>query len=601
MASELVTLLKKASHAYYNGLKPTMDDATFDAMVERLKILDPKNPFLTTVGSPPPAEGAVALPYKMPSLDKIKPGQDGLSRFLKKATDYVLSEKLDGLSALWTPENGALYLRGDGEIGQMISPLAKDIRGLSAVGCSKPCAVRGELIIPRTAAAAGARAIVNGLLHQKKPDPEKLKQVRFIAYEVISPAGLTRQAQFEWLSKQGFEVPWWSTVSGMTEETCAQVFNERRTKSAYETDGIVVGINQMPEGPRTTKPPKDCVAFKMVVADQSAVTTVRAVLWAASAQGYLIPRIQFDPVQINGANIEFCTGHNARTIVDQRIGPGAVIRVRRSGDVIPTLDSVILPATGSLPEDANTWVWTEGENPTHICTKEKTSEQVISQLQHFAKTLDIPGLGPANCRALVEGKVNSPANLWKASEATLCELLGPKSGKTLHQNLRKILVPPAVSEMKLMLSSSQLPRGMGEAKLKTLFEVSADPRQWVTVASPPSGWTEATLGEFQQAFPEYENWRQEEVFWIPYPILNTTQAVPVTPQKQICFTGFRDKVLEQKAAAKGFEVIPNMTSKVNILIVADGQADSTSEKIKKARTAKIPIMECSEFTSKYIS
>jgi NAD-dependent DNA ligase len=509
----------------------------------------------------------------------------------------VLSEKLDGLSALWTPENGALYLRGDGETGQNISPLAKHICGL----VKTPSVVRGELILPRTAAAAGARAIVNGLLHQKKPDPEKLKQVRFIAYEVISPAGLTRQDQFAWLSKNGFETPWWSAVLGLTEEACAKAFDERRTKSAYETDGIVVGINQMPEGPRTTKPPKDCVAFKMVVADQAAVTTVRAVLWAASAQGYLIPRIQFDPVKINGANIEFCTGHNARTIVDQRIGPGAVIRVRRSGDVIPTLDSVVLPAKASLPEDVTTWVWTEGENPTHICTKEKTSEQVVSQLQHFAKTHDIPGLGPANCRALVEGKVNSPATLWKAPEATLCDLLGPKSGKTLHENLRKILVPPALTEMKLMLSSSQLPRGMGEAKLKTLFEVSADPRRWFAVAAPPPGWTEATLGEFQQAFPEYEKWRQEEVFWIPYPILGTTQAVPATPQKQICFTGFRDKALEQKAAAKGFEVIPNMTSKVSILIVADGQSNSTSEKIKKARNANIPIMECSEFTSKYIS
>jgi len=599
MASELTALLKKASHAYYNGLEPIMDDATFDAMVERLRTLDPKNPFLTTVGSPPFESGAVILPYKMPSLEKIKPGQDGLSRFLKKADHYVLSEKLDGLSALWSSNMGALYLRGNGEIGQTITPLAKHIQGL--IYTKSPSVVRGELILPREK-TTGARAIVNGLLHQKVADPKKLSQIHFVAYEVVSPNGLCRHAQFEWLSKNGFEVPWWSSVTGLTEEICIKAFDERRVKSVYETDGIVVGIDQIPEGPRTTKPPKDCVAFKMAVADQSAVTTVVAVLWSASAQGYLIPRIQFEPVKISGANIEFCTGHNARTIVDQHIGPGAIIRVRRSGDVIPTLDSVVLPAAAALPEDISTWTWTDGSNPTHICTKGKTSEQVISQLQHFAKTLDIPGLGPANCKALVEGKIHSPANLWRASEKTLCDIIGPKSGKTLHETLRKVMTPTTLTEMKLLLASSKLPRGMGEAKLKTLFEASLNPKLWATIADPPPGWTIATLEEFQESFPEYEAWRQEEIFWIPYPITATANTkTTATAKGRICFTGFRDKALEQKSAERGFEVVPNMTSTVDILIVPDGQADGSSEKMKKARAANIAIMECSKFTSKYIS
>ena len=130
--ADLLTILKRASDAYYNGndTGSVMDDDTFDMMLEKLRDLDPDNPFLKTVGAPP-AEGAIVLPYTMPSLEKIKPGQDGLQRFIKKAPAYVLSEKLDGLSALWcfSAHAGALYLRGDGIIGQAITQFAKNIQG----------------------------------------------------------------------------------------------------------------------------------------------------------------------------------------------------------------------------------------------------------------------------------------------------------------------------------------------------------------------------------------------------------------------------------------------------------------------------------------
>jgi len=621
--TDLLTILKRSSDAYYNGngtgTGPIIDDETFDTMVEKLRELDPENPFLKTVGAPP-AEGAITLPYTMPSLEKIKPGQDGLRRFIMRAPAYVLSEKLDGLSALWCSNAGALYLRGDGAIGQTITQFAKGIQG--TIHPAIPCVVRGELIIPRVSAAAdskGLRAIVNGLLHQKKPDPEKLSQIHFVAYEVVSPTGLTRRAQFEWLARQGFEVPWWSATAALTEEACSIVFQERRAQSRYETDGIVIGIDQVCE--RSTaiavagtpvKPPKDCMAFKMAVADQSAVTTVRAVLWAASAQGYLIPRLQFDPIQINGATIEFCTGHNARTIVQLGIGPNAMIRIRRSGDVIPTLDAVLLPATPFLPIDAESWVWAEGL--THICTKTKTSEQVTAQLLHFAKTLDIPGLGPANCKTLVEGGIASPATLWRASEETLCGLLGPKSGKTLHETLRTGMATTAPSmELKFLIASSKLPRGTGEAKLKTLFQMYPDPTSWAHAAlgaAIPPGWTETTFRDFQQAFPDYEAWRRAELFWIPYPI----PAVAVAPvvaasiltapkaKGKICFTGFRNKELEAAVTKKGYEVVSTLSSTVKILVIADGATESSSEKMKKARaTNTIEIIECSEFIGKYMS
>lgn len=599
--SGIVNLLERASDAYYNGRVHLMDDDSFDFLVERLRELDPTHAFLATVGAPPPAEDAIELPYPMPSLDKIKPGQSVLARFIATHPSVVLSEKLDGLSALWCCGTRSLYLRGDGRIGQPISNLIPFIKGL--VSSHEAWAIRGELILPRE---PGARALVNGLIHQKTPAKDALSRVRFIAYEVIAPIGLSRQGQFEWLAARGFETPWWTTVAALTEDGCRLAFESRRAESAYETDGIVVGANQVPAtvvkvaGP--VRNPKDCVAFKMVVDDQFALTIVREVIWTPSAQGYLIPRIRFDPVKIGGASIEFCTGHNARTVVDRGIGPGAKVKIRRSGDVIPTLDQVLFPASPALPEDASTWVWLSGPEPTHICSKRVTAEQTISQLLHFAKTHSIPSLGPANCKLLVKAGIIGPATLWRATAASLGALLGPKTGETVHAALRTILAAPPLTEMALMISSSVLPRGVGETKIRSMISMYPDPREWRGAAlNAPPGWTDASFREFQAEYVKYEQWRAAEIFWIAYPISATTPPKPTEPRKTICFTGFRDKVLEERVKQLNFDIVPGVILTLDILVVPDGNVVQ-SEKVKKAaKYGTVAIMNRSEFVEKYMS
>jgi len=592
---KIVDLLERASRAYYNGGPLLMDDESFDMLIAQLQELEPAHPFLATIGAPPPTQGAVELPHFMPSLDKIKPGQGVLTRFLASYPNMVLSEKLDGLSALWCPSKRSLYLRGDGQTGQTISHLVDHIRGL--VASTENWAIRGELILPK---AKGARAIVNGLLHQKNPPKEELAQVRFIAYEVISPPQLTREAQMKWLGARGFETPWWKVETALTQEACCEAFQARRQTSPYETDGIVVGANTVPLKTTTLQNPKDCVAFKMPTADQSALTTVREVIWAASAQGYLIPRLRFDLVKIGGASIEFCTAHNARTVVDRVLGPGARVKIRRSGDVIPTLDSVLFPAeTPALPPDTASWMWADDPaTSTHIISKRVSAEQTTSQLLHFAKTHDIPSLGPANCKILVKASIDGPAALWKATATTLGGLLGPKTGQSIYDALRARL--SVATELEFMLSSSVISRGVGQAKLKALFGMYPDPRDWSTAAEAPSGWTLDSFREFQREYLNYERWRRSEIFWIPYPILDVVVA-PTSASKRICLTGFRDKELERAAQQRGFEIAPTVTQGLSVLVTPDGDR-TESEKVKKAvKYGTIEILSRSEFLNKYIN
>jgi NAD-dependent DNA ligase len=560
----IVATLREAADAYYNGAPLKMDDDTYDALLDRLKELDPENPYLDTVGATP--VGVVAtLPYPMPSLDKIKPEQDALDRFLATGP-FVISEKLDGLSALWIAGTRSLYLRGNGIEGQDISHLVD--QGLQGLG--KEGHVRGELVVSRSLVGTLSRSWVNGIIHRKDVT-EEVKKIRFVAYDLMRPSGFTRAKQFEWLAAKGYEVPWWQVAAKLTVEDLKKALQSRRETSTYDTDGIVVGFNAVPVRPSPGKNPKDAVAFKMPLLDQSATTTVINVIWATSAQGYLIPKLEFEPVTIGGATIRFCTAHNARTVVHNKLGPGSSIVIRRSGDVIPTLDRVLVGTVAQLPEG----VW-DATN-THLKATSDSAALTVAKLHHFLKTLKIPGAGPATAAALVDAGMTGPADIWKATGTQLSATLGPKTGATLYESLRAL----KPTEIDLMVASSLMPRSVGETKLKALQALNPDCRTWSAITAAP-GWTSDSLDTFKSTLPAYKAWRTSETCWIPYPVLNTQgHTVAAAVKGTICFTGFRDKNLEEEAHKKGFAVASVLTARTTILAIPDGPVKE-SEKVKTA-------------------
>jgi len=601
---EIVHLLREASHAYYNGGKLKMDDETYDGLIEHLKTLDPENPYFEEVGAPP-QQGAVKLPYPMPSLDKIKPGEAQLTRFLNTDKIYVLSEKLDGLSALWVPAAKKLYLRGDGIQGQDVSHLVPlGIQGLKIPsGIHEATAIRGELILPRSEGQALARSWVNGQIHQNTPSAVEIRRIHFIAYELLGNKPTTRSEQFIWLKAHKFKLPWYSVMSRPTVETLEHALVKQRAESLYDTDGIVVGLNIVPKPESTAakaKNPKDCVAFKMPLADQSAETTVREVIWAPSAQGYLIPRLRFDPVKIGSATIEFCTGHNARAILAGKLGPGAKVIIRRSGDVIPKLDKVLVAAsTASFPPNGM-WEWDGSpETAAHIKLVGRSDSMISAKLNYFLKALEIPGAGPATATALVAQGITGPAALWAASVETLAKVLGPKTGAALHMNIRSALA--SATELTLMHASSTMPRGVGETKLTSLFQAEADPRKWGSI-EPPVGWTKDSFHAFLQELPTYVTWRKKEIHWFPYPLPSLPPPPPSRPTggEIICMTGFRDKELEAKAIARGHSFTPSFTSRVTILLIPDGSVKE-SEKVRAAKEKGVKILSRSMFIAQYLT
>ena len=578
-----------------------MSDETYDALREQLEEMDPENDFLKVVGAPP-KDKAVRLPFIMASLNKIKPATGAVASYASRASQkqWVLSEKLDGISALWYA--GRLYLRGDGLNGVDVTAFAAHIQGL------KPCgemAIRGELITPRGVVVGTlARSWVNGQLHQKVPIPEELRKIRFVAYEIVNQP-LAPFAQFTMLKKSGFFVPWTLLANGtLTDDQLANRLQERREKSEYDTDGIVVSENTFVENPKTVKNPTHKVAFKMLLGDQCAETVVKVVEWNPSAQGFLIPRLQIEPVVVGTARIEFVTAHNARFVVENKLGVGAKIVIRRSGDVIPAVERVIQGcAVASMPTEF-AWKWLGGAvDAAHIVldtekTGQTPKEVLIARLVLFAKTLDIAGMGPGIATKLVEAGLTTPGKVLRAGEAKLVEVIGKGNGPKLQAAL--VAASGKATESQWMVASSVLPRGVGETKLKVLFEEEGDPRRWNTLPVL-AGWSADSMKELLKTLADYAAWRGRETPQIPYPILPAGgakgangAAVPKEIKGSICFTGIRSKELEAKLEAAGWKIVDTVSSKTNILVVPDGGAEGTG-KVKKAQDlGTVRILEISK-------
>ena len=614
---DLVARLQKANWAYHNNGHPVMTDAEYDSELERLRRLSPAHPFLSVVGAPVPAGSpSVMLPVIMGSQEKVRAGEDGLERWMKReavarSKKFVASEKLDGLSALFVRKEYStkLYLRGDGVKGVNVSRALTRVNVMGEGGAD--VIVRGELVLGKAATPEGSvgRALVNGWLHRsmdkEAEPPEELRGVRFVAYQVIQPAGMGRAQQMAWLRAKGYEVPWFAEVdrAEVTEEVLKKFLVGRKESGAYPIDGLVVATDAVPVclGGGEARNPPDSVAFKMSSDDQKAETTVVEVVWTASRQGIWVPRIRVKEVRIGGAKIQWLSGHNAAFIRDHVLGPGARIVVRRSGDVIPALDEVLAVATGGrgeMPEEG-LWKWDERQVQA-LATEDVYPEKV---LLHALQMLEVEGMGAGLVKKLVDAGYETMLLLWKAGAADLGKVIGPGRAAGLVKSLRASRA--AASYSTLLVASNKLPRGVGERKLRTLFEKEADPRKWGAAEMVcPDGWSDESLKGLWRALPAALAWIDESFPGCTAP-LAPLQEVQAQPQaagqlKYIVFSGVRDKALEQRLLATGsWDIQSAVTSKTDVLVVADGERKE-STKTKKAHELDITIQTISEFRSSLV-
>jgi NAD-dependent DNA ligase len=607
--NQLASIVRDANKAYYND-KPLMSDNEFDIVKEYIESKYPSNSVINEIGAPI-QKNKVNLPYQMASMDKIKPDTDALlSWMLKYKGPYVLSCKLDGVSGLYTMEGPTpkLYTRGDGKVGQDISHLIPHLR----LPKSKGIVIRGEFIIPKAVFEAkyknvfsNPRNMVAGIVNQKTINAA-IKDLHFVAYEVIKPV-LKPVEQMEYLDTIDVERVLYKIEKMLTNEMLSQTLVDWRTNYIYEIDGIIVTNDAIYE--RKTGNPEHAFAFKMVLSDQIAEAKVVDVIWTPSKDGYLKPRVQIEPLHLGGVTIEYATGFNGAFIENNKVGVGAVIELIRSGDVIPHIRKVNVPAEqAKMPDVPYKW------NETHVDimledieTNESVKEKVVTA---FFRGIDVDGLSSGNVARIMQSGYDSIPAIIKMTVSDFLKVPGfkEKTANKLYDGIHEKL--KAASLVTLMSASNLFGRGFSEKKLELILEGYPDillakipPAEKIVKVASIKGMGEKSAELFVERIPAFLEFMKEAglesklVQGVP-PKKTYDESHPLFG-KTIVMTGFRDAELGEILKKLGTKVGASVSKNTFILLVKD--KDEDTGKAEEARKLNVAIMTPEEFKKKYLN
>ena len=606
--STLAAKLEAASFAYHNGQTELMTDAEYDAGVDALRLTQPNHPFLKKVGAPVLTGDEVPLPIPLPSLNKIKDAE-AIAKWTSNnpAAEYHVSVKLDGCSALWLPQTKKLYTRGDGMRGRDISNFVPYFKGFPTTVTDGITAVRGELIMRTDSKSIPtgklARNIVAGALNRKVPDPTLFAEIEFIAYELLGPS--SPAAAFHAMEVAGYKVAAAVAVNALEAANLSQIFTELESKSAYQLDGIVIAPNQDRPAYNTiirngeAQNPTDRVAWKTRLTASTARTTVREVAWSVSHQGFLIPRVLFDTVTLAGAKISAATGLHGRWIHDNGVGPGAVIEVRRAGDVIPQIIAVHTKVASAMPPRFQ-WASTIHIRPVG---DDSAVASACIQLTHALGELGAENVGPGIVAKFYTAGFTTIGEIYEGTVAEFVkhvEGCKEKGAERIWTGLRA--KQSSWTTANFLIASCRLPRGVGHTKLAPLLTLEPNPALWSAAtlkAAKPAGLSDKTIDAIVETIPECLAWIAETGLTEAKTIPKTTTAtmtVKPAPEKPmvVVFTGVRDKELEAILQAAGHVVADTVSKKTTHVIYADGPMPTTT-KITKASELGAAILNISAF------
>ena len=252
----------------------------------------------------------------------------------------------------------------------------------------------------------------------------------------------------------------------ISNEILSETLLKWREEYEYEIDGVIVINDEI--YPRPEGNPEYAFAFKMIISEQVAEAKVLDVIWTPSKDGYLKPRVQIEPITLGGVKIEYATGFNAKFVIDNKIGLGALIQIVRSGDVIPHILATIQPAENPiLPDVPYDW----NETKVDFILKDKEDDKTVREkiITAFFKTLGVDGLGQGNIKRIMDAGFDTiPKILAMNIEAFLTvdgfkKTMATKIYNSIKKEVEKSTLP------ELMSASNIFERGFATQRFKVIL------------------------------------------------------------------------------------------------------------------------------------
>lgn len=615
----LFNLLKYLSDVYTNE-QSIVSDRTFDTLRD---IYETRFGPYTQVGALPRVN-RVSLPYYLGSLNKME-GPEETNRWLSvHPAPHILMDKVDGVSMLYMHRivDGRkvqkAYTRGTGVIGSDITHI---LRYLSLPESQYDYDVRGELVIYKADFPwiqeegkrlgkdwNSPRNVVPGLIKPKNILPTILPKLHFVTYQIMLSTQ-TPEDQIVTLTQLGHEVAWAVKSDNTTYELLEQVLVQRKREAPYDIDGLGVYQNissQFPVGEN----PKHVVAFK--TESESYETVVTHVEWEASKDRILVPVVYYEPISIPHAVMRRALVDNARFVVNNGIGPGAVITVRRSKEVLPRLTEVIQPAQPSLPDPAIYGNYTWDANHVRFILTEDNNEVRAARIYYFLETLGVKNVGIGRVTAMINSGLTTLNDVLTATPQRLMniERFGPVLADKIYNEIQSKIknVPLA----KLMKASNIFPN-MGETRFESILEeypqllswAGYDPTLIAQAIQKVKGFNELAY-VVANNLTEFTTWLAEHpiiTVQMPGSLLTIDNSVPAIPQTmkgmRVVFSGRRHPDIEEQIKARGGTVASSISRNVTYLLLDD--LTKMMGKAKDAQRLGIPILSVEDFRRQYLS
>jgi len=453
--TELRRQIRRYSKQYYDDNASDISDYEFDQLMLRLKAIEAEYPELITKTSPTQKVGGsaqrtagVLVKHDVPMLSlqdvfsdaEIRAFVDGVRAHFP-AAEFVVEEKIDGLSLALRYENGVLrraVTRGDGIVeGEDVTENARVIADVVERLHDAPAyfEVRGEVYMERVAFAAvnerqellGLKPFANprncaaGTLRQLDARVTKERRLSMFVFNLQRADGRifqTHTAAYDFMRAQGIKIIAGYRVCRTADEVWAAIeeIGARRGSLPYDIDGAVVKVNdfaQRAELGATAKAPRWAIAYKYPPEEKE--TVLREVELSVGRTGRITPTAVFDPVRLCGTRVERATLHNQDYIAGLDVRVGDTILVYKSGEIIPRVKAVVLekrPADtvpyiipGACPVCGAPAV-READTADMKCQNPVCPAQVENHILHFVSrsAMDIKGFGAAAVIALTHAK-----------------------------------------------------------------------------------------------------------------------------------------------------------------------------------------------------
>ena len=624
----LVKVIEKANE-YYELKEPIISDYIYDILLDILLKKDPKNKLITNIGFKNDIE-KVKLPYHMGSMTKLKDIYK-IKFWLKNfiGPEYIISGKLDGASAILEQKDGIckLYSRGNGTYGRDISHLIPFLIKYKKIPniCDNYC-VRGELIVSKEKFKdymnyyTNSRSMVNGLVGSKEVK-DSIKVLDFVIFELIyydsnykhkQLKNINSYNQLNVCSNLGFNVCQFgkynvSQVSNFGIEQkiessfLLKTLLEYRLNSKYDIDGIIVTDNNIHKRNFEGNP---VYSFAFKSNGIGKITKVKNVEWNISKHGYLIPRICIHTINIDGVNINYATGFNAKFIVDNNIGLESELRVVRSGDVIPFVIEIISKSkTPIMPKLDYKW----NDTLVNILVNDQTSSQLhYKKILHFFRTLCIENISEGIIQKFIEYEFDTIKKILLITKDELLTLEGIQMtlANKLYTNIHKIIDLP-ISLDKLMSASLVFGHGFGLKKFKSIITSFPNILELNVVSieliESINGFSTKTATQFVTNLVNFKLFMKDLDFLkieIPKKIDNgVSTTYTLFSNQKIVLTGFRDIKLIDFITDNGGCINNSLNKKTNLLITKDEEYHNS--KVDAAHIIGIPIITKNEFIQKY--